>query len=264
MPILVSVQDISSGYGAGKSRLMKIVFLFLLTVCTLPVCAQVSIGVTGGYNHSFFRTFYVPAPSIGDDPTVSTKRKFAPKWRAGFLADIHLLKRFHLQPQLVISKKGDKIKYETDFNGYEIKTLNTISLAYLELPLNLLYKIPLRNGKLAVGGGPYFAKALSGRYREITTTTDRTTSSETRKQGSIQFKNEEDLNVASNERAYYYKEQDAGLNFTAGYECRSGLLFNINYSLGLTKLYTFSFDQFRNDSRKNSYFGLSAAYLFKL
>jgi hypothetical protein len=246
-------------------RLMRVILLFLFTVCALPVCAQVSIGVIGGSGHAAFRTSYRPElPSIEPIPT-DISQLFAPRWRAGFLADIQLRKHFYLQPQLVISTKGNKYEYKSIVNDYTHTGTNRIRLTYLELPVNLLYKIPIGNGKLVAGGGPYIAKTLSGIYNNDDIAVGPNSTTKTHKRGKLLIENEQRADLIMPQSFNSYKEQDAGLNFIAGYECRNGLLFHINYSLGLTSVYTYhNSESHIADNRKNTYFGISAGYLFKL
>lgn len=239
--------------------LMRIILLFFLVVCTLPVCAQVSIGVTGGYSHTTFHvTDRRPFPP-GDilAPPVP-ESKYIPKWHASLIADIHLVKRFYLQPQVLISKKGAKME-GTRSQGIMYHEISLkADLTYLEFPVNLLYKIPAGKGKLAVGAGVYCARALSGKYIEsgATIATDGSFRSGYTDRGDIRFKNE---TPSQPTRDRLYKKDDRGLNFIAGYEFKNGLLLNINYSLGLTDVYTFE-----PEVRKNRYFGLSAGYLLKV
>lgn len=239
---------------------MKLTTLSLLfTIYVLPVFSQVSVGVTGGYNHANLRVsdrFFIPDP-MGIFPNAEFKNKYAPNWHAGLMADIPLLKGFYLQPQLLVSTKGNKQEVKTE-SPVQVKGTNKTHLIYLELPVNLVYKIPLIRGKLIVGAGAYFAKPLYGKYDDNHVRRDASgviTTAYTN-QGKILFENEQPDPAKG---MYYYKKHDEGLNFLAGYEFKNGLLFNMNYSMGLTDVYAYS-----PEVRKNAYFGVSAGYLFKL
>lgn len=233
----------------------------LLTIGVLPVFSQVSVGIIGGYNHANLRVsdrLSIPDP-MGTFPRLDFKNKYAPNWHAGFIADIHLLKGFYLQPQLLVSTKGNKQEPKVTPPA-QVKGAYKTHLVYLELPVNLLYKIPLIKGKLIVGAGAYFAKPLYGKFHDnatsINTTGGATVVNGFTNKGKILFENKQPNQPKS---MYYYKKHDEGLNFLAGYEFKNGLLFNINYSLGLTDVYTYS-----PEVRKNAYFGVSAGYLFRL
>ena len=238
---------------------MRIILLSLLTVCTLPVCAQVSVGVIGGYSHTTFHVSDRPPSLMGDmlAPPVP-ESKYVPKWHAGLIADIHLVKRFYLQPQILISKKGVKMEGTRSYGNIYHEISYKADLTYLEMPVNLLYKIPVGKSKLAVGAGVYCARGLSGKYNQHghTVATDGSFRTGFTGTGKIRFENEEPARPTEYQ---VYKKYDRGLNFIAGYEFKNGLIFNINYSLGLTDVYPYE-----HDVRKNRYFGLSAGYLLKV
>ena len=244
---------------------MKTIFFLLLSVCTLPICAQVSIGVTGGSGHAAFNTSYRPEQPTVEPFSTDISRSFALRWRAGFMADIQLRKRFYLQPQLVISTKGNKYEYKSVVNDYTNTGTNRVRLTYLELPVNLLYKVPMGNGKLVAGGGFYIARTLSGIYDNDGTSAGPNSTTKTHERGKLLIENKQRADLIMPQSFNSYKKQDAGGNFIAGYECRNGLLFHINYSLGLTSVYTYHNSESHSvDNRKNTYFGLSAGYLFNL
>ena len=41
----------------------------------------------------------------------------------------------------------------------------TLNLSYIEIPVNLLYKPVVGNGKLLLGFGPYIAYGIGGKYK---------------------------------------------------------------------------------------------------
>ncbi|WP_159442191.1 porin family protein [Chitinophaga niabensis] len=238
---------------------MRIILLSLLIVCTLPVCAQVSIGVTGGYSHATINVSNrTPSPPTDILSPPIPESRYVPKWHAGLMADIHLVKRFYLQPQVLISKKGVKMEGSRSQGILYHENFFKADLTYLEVPVNLLYKVPAGKGKLAVGAGVYCARGLSGKYDErgITVATDGSFRSGHAMTGDIRFEKEAPAQPTGYQ---VYKKYDRGLNFIAGYEFKNGLLFNVNYSLGLTDVYTYE-----PETRKNRYFGISAGYQFRL
>jgi hypothetical protein len=46
-------------------------------------------------------------------------------------------------------------------------TKRTTSLAYMELPMNFLYRPQTGNGHILLGAGPYFAYGIFGKQKEI-------------------------------------------------------------------------------------------------
>jgi ascorbate-specific PTS system EIIC-type component UlaA len=124
------------------------------------------------------------------------------------------------------------------------------------LPLNVVYKAVLGNGKIMIGFGPYIGYAIGGKA-----TLDAGSAS---LKTDIQFQNVVDagdpLLVA------YFKAFDAGGNIFAGYELASGIFLQLNAQYGMVKINpedrrvagVFS-DKL---SVKNTGFGLSIGYRF--
>ncbi|WP_343302991.1 porin family protein [Chitinophaga niabensis] len=237
---------------------MRIILLFLLVVCTLPVCAQVSIGVIGGYSHATLKASDRQEIYTADIfPPPTPESKYAPKWHAGLVADIHLIKGFYLQPQVLISKKGAKMEQRAYLSFITYIGDQKTDLTYLELPVNLVYKMPLGTGKLVAGAGGYCARGISGKFDDrVSQTTPGNPTYKNEISGKIRFENKI---PAQHEPTYFYKKSDHGLNFMAGYEFKNGLIFNASYSMGLTDAFTPE-----PEIRRNRYFGLSAGYLLKV
>jgi hypothetical protein len=205
----------------------NVVFLTLaLVATTLTTYAQVSFGVKAGYSSS----------TISADDNDGSSRLSG--FHAGVIADLSLAESFSLQPQLLYSAKGVKFK-DVDINENETKV--SFKLNYLELPVNFLYKPQVGAGKLFVGAGPYLALGIGGKFEDV----------------KVKFDGKKAADLDETDDKIHAKALDAGANFLAGYELKNGLLFSINYSLGLTN---FSPD---GDKSKNSYLGISVGYLLK-
>jgi len=239
---------------------MKTILLSaLLTIIALPVCAQLSIGITGGYSHATQRISgrtFSNAEYNSPNPAIFADAKYTPQWHGGIIADLGLIKGLHLQPQVLISSKGMK-EEEKRTNEHWVEGTYKTRLIYLEIPLNIVYKIRVGPGKIAFGAGPYFAFPLSGTYKDkgtIINPDGQVVGGFTTEQ-NIQF----DDYAGNGYMGKFYKNSDAGVNVIAGYEFKNGLLFNINYSLGLTDVYPKD-----PEVRKNAYFGISAGYQFRL
>lgn len=236
-----------------------IVLSVFVTIATLPVCAQLSIGVIGGYSHATQRISgrtFSNAEFDSPNPAIFADAKYSPQWHGGVIADLGLIKGLHIQPQVLISSKGMK-EEETRTDEHWVEGTYKTRLIYLEIPLNIVYKIKAGPGKIAFGAGPYFAFPLSGTYKDNGKVIDPSgrVVSEFNTEQNIQF----DDFPGNGFIGKAYKNSDAGVNFIAGYEFKNGLLFNINYSLGLTDVYPKD-----PEVRKNAYFGISAGYQFRL
>ena len=88
------------------------------------------------------------------------------------------------------------------------------SVNYIELPVNLLYRIPLFSSiALRVGGGPYIAYGIS---ENVSLSSGNT--------------------LGYNGHSYNYKNPDYGVNIIAGLLLTKKLMIDAGYSLGLANL----------------------------
>ncbi len=157
---------------------------------------------------------------------------------AGVLADIPIADNFNFQPAINYVQKGAKTD-EPDFN-YESK----LTVHYVEIPLNFLFKPEMTNMQLFVGAGPSIAFALSGKEKE----------NDNGVRSTYKFKFGDDPDEHDMRRA------DIGANFIAGIETKTGFIAAVNYNLGLSNLVPGGSD---DGSVKNRYLGLRIGYLLK-
>ena len=156
----------------------------------------------------------------------------------GFMADLQLglNSKFYAQPAVMFYNKGRKF-----FSTYDTTVYNYISIDakqfvnYIDIPLNLVYKIPISGKtKFFIGGGPYLSFFYNGLERKETYL----------KNGK--FETEENTDLPIGDGSGKYKTFDFGVNGTAGIEF-GGLFIAGNYSRGLTDMYTATYDgSFKN------------------
>lgn len=154
---------------------------------------------------------------------------------AGIRADVPLSENFRFRPGLNFVQKGGKEEF--DFLGTQIKS--TITLNYLELPLNFVYNADAGKGKFFIGAGPVFGFGLSGKTK-FESGGDEST---------------EDINFGDGEEEV--KSFEFAGNVLAGYECASGLYFQANYNPGFSNLSNSS-----DSELKTTYFGFRVGYFF--
>ena len=201
--------------------------------------SRTSLGLRGGINFQNING----KDENGDD----LKNDILTAFHIGINAEIPLAPDFYFQPGLLYTVKGAKNK-EIFFGG----TFNSkIKITYLELPLNLLYKPTLGQGRLLLGFGPYVALGVGG-----TSKIDDNGSSITK---NIKFKNK--VKISDPDNVVYLKPIDAGANFLAGYEFSNKVSFQLNAQLGLVKINP-EYEDSTNDktSAKNTGFGFSLGY----
>ena len=163
-------------------------------------------------------------------------------YHGGVNVQIPVAPEFYLQPGLMLSTKGAKDSGLAD----------KLSLSYIEMPINFVYKALLGNGHFMLGFGPYLAYGVGGKA--------------TRESGSgsaeydVKFKKENSLSSAN---TLYFRPFDAGGNIFAGYELPGGLFFQFNTQLGMLNI-NWENDFYPDDKSaiKNTGFGLSAGYRF--
>ncbi len=167
-----------------------------MTVCAL---SQVSYGIRAGLN--------VPTLTFSAN-NISYKTNSSTNFHVSGFVDAPIATNLSIQPGLSVHGKGGKLDDQvTDFNNV------SLSLLYLELPVNFVYYIPTgESGDFFAGAGPYAGYGLTAKGRA---------------NGESESASFEEAGV---------KNFDAGLNFLLGYKLRSGLLFNAGYGLGLANI----------------------------
>lgn len=132
----------------------------------------------------------------------------------GVLADMPMEKNGSFQPGINFIQKGTHNKKTIGNPDQKTK----LTLNYIELPLNVLFKIP--RTKITVGGGPAFAFGVGGH-------------------GVVETNNvpqEIDINFGEDDEDDF-KAYDVGLNAQAAYNFSSGLFVAINYTYGINSLF---------------------------
>lgn len=196
------------------------VILSLLIVSTGLMVGQTTFGIRAGVNFQ-----NINGKSDGD----KLENKLKTGINLGVNAEIGVAPEFYFQPGLLFSTKGAKLEGEGDVIA---------SLSYLEVPLNLIYKPTLGNGKLIAGFGPYMAYAIGGKWKYDGGDED------------IEFGSGADDDM---------KPFDMGANLLFGYEFASKLSVQMNAQLGLSNLMP---EGDSDNSLKNTGFGISLGYRF--
>jgi hypothetical protein len=226
----------------------KIILASLYSILMpLSIYAQVSIGLRAGFNASdmHFSSATDPKSSL-----VASKDQLK-GIHADFLLNIPLYERLHIQPVFRYITKGTHLAptvYQSTATDGEWG--NRVLVHYLEIPVNVLYKIPVGSSKLALGGGPYVAYGLGGTYRSDLKMNGNVV---TRMSRSMKFDEGDDVGASGT----YLSRWDAGLNFTAGIELNNIVMIGANYSAGLINI-----DNSAMYKVRNSYIGVSIGILF--
>lgn len=132
----------------------------------------------------------------------------------GILAEMPLLENITFQPGLLYYVKGGSESYK--YNG--LSDEYNLSMNYLHIPLNFLYKINLGIIKPYIMAGGYLSYAISGTIKET-------------------------YNSKVTTKAIEFKEHGDMLPFDGGLSIGAGVEFNnlrliLNYDLGLVNYFT--------------------------
>ena len=184
---------------------------------------QVRYGVVGGLNLSSFTVKEKGGDKKSQDLLVGV--------RAGITADLHLADEFYIGTGLLFTGKGGKDKDDSK---------SKLTLSYLQVPVNFMYKPQLGSGKLVVGAGPYIAYGIKGKYKID--------------DGEVKGK----LNAFKDEAGDgKLKRLDAGLGIVVGYELKNNLYLGLHTDLGLVNIADNKDFKIRNFSS-----GVSVGYKF--
>lgn len=216
------------------TSLILIVFTALSVVAQSNYPSKTSFAVLGGLNFQNLNGKNAIGNQLDNDLMLG--------YHAGMNVQIPVAPEFYLQPGLMLSTKGAK----------NTELADKLSLSYIEMPINFVYKALLGNGHFMLGFGPYLAYGLGGKA--------------TWESGSgtaeydVKFKKENSSGIAN---TLYFRPFDAGGNIFAGYELPGGLFFQFNTQLGMLNI-NWDYELNPNDQSvvKNTGFGLSAGYRF--
>lgn len=163
------------------------------------------------------------------------------KLKMGFTGGVNLQMPlgagFYLQPGVEYRDKGAELA-----NG------DKLSLSYIDVPVNMVYKPALGTGSVLLGAGPYVGFGISGKVE-----------SPNGSERKAIFSNTWSATEAPD---LQFKKVDAGANFMAGYEFRSRLSAALKAQLGLANIYPETTIPNDETSYKNTNFGFSLGYRF--
>ena len=163
----------------------------------------------------------------------------SPKMIIGFhfggILDIAMTDMISLQPGILFSTKGAK----ADFDMGGTTVTGTTKVNYIEVPINLTFKLGSGDTKFVPFIGPYLGYGIGGTMKM---------------EGGGQSISQ-DIKFGSSETDDL-KALDLGLNIGVGVEMGS-LIISAQYGLGLANISTSS-----SETDKNNVIGISVGYLF--
>lgn len=173
------------------------------------------------------------------------KNNILPSFNTGILGRWGLMKELDIETGLLFTGHGSKA--ETYFNGGNDYVKSKFNPYYIQVPLNVVFKIPLdRSSGVFFNAGPYAAIGVGGKSRTESKIGPLVTSSS----AGIKFSNDDPFTSQQEDAAYdKLKRFDFGLNFGGGFEFEH-LLLKVNYGLGLVKINSTESNNTQNDKNK--------------
>ena len=212
----------------------KMVLVSMVSFFSIAAVGQTSklvrttFGITGGVNWNNINGKSVTASELENNLRTG--------FNAGINVEIPIGSSFYVQPGVEYRVKGSELN-----NG------DKLTLSYIDVPVNLVYKPSFGPGNILLGFGPYVGLGVNGNVKTGDTKRD------------VNFTNSYSVSEAAD---LQFKKFDAGANFMAGYEFRNKLSASIKAQLGLVNINPET-DIPNDETRyRNTGFGLSLGYRF--
>lgn len=157
----------------------------------------------------------------------------------GTLLDVPMQSHGSFQPGLNYVMKNSEDNF-VDINNKNV--LQKVSITYVEVPINVVFRIPAKSNNFLLGAGVAAAMAVKGK---ITEEVDHT------------LTRDEGLNFGDDTKDDYGK-YDFGINAIVGYEFHNGWFIQANYNHGINRLFVGGNP---DDKLYNRYFALRFGYL---
>ncbi len=224
----------------------KVITILAGMVLSASTFAQLSIGVHGTGNLS--------SASLNTDDFIHPVKKARILPGAGIAVNYAVSEKISLRSGVNFLQHGVKITNSAEGdagNGFTIvKFEGTTVLNYLQVPVNILYTIPVNNFQFFAGGGPYYSFGISGKAKSTITTTFNGTT-EIVKTDQDAFKKQADNGAG-------FKRTDYGVGAVAGIKLPNGLYGNIGYQLSFANI-----NDAEDGKYKNRGLQLTIGYFFR-
>jgi len=173
--------------------------------------------------------------TISDDGHLENSNNLF-SFHAGIVKDLRVAPMLYLQPGVLFTSKGLKSSSgkSTDASYFTATT----NPNYIEVPLNIMVKLPINKAKLFFGAGPYGAVAVGGKNKAEGKILGVAFESEKKIQYGDYDENEsteiEDLTGIGKMKRFDY-----GVNATIGFEA-SHMFLSGNYGYGMANIQSVS------------------------
>ncbi|WP_184541688.1 porin family protein [Mucilaginibacter sp. FT3.2] len=226
----------------------KLLLSLFFAASSMAAFAQLpSIGIKGGANFATITSSGTPANMIAGS-NVYANSSTVTSFNLGVFVDVKL-GHFSLQPAVNFTGKGGKFNGPTgQFPNGSVSEIGTkYNLYYVQVPLNVVYHVPFIVGEFYFGAGPFVGMGVYGRKNLSADNNNNGVHTLLSSSGKVEFGDNGDI-----------RSDEYGAGAIAGIKLKGGLLFNLNYDLGLSNIAP---DQAGNKF-KNRVFGASIGFIF--
>jgi hypothetical protein len=226
----------------------KTFFALLLSCSSLAAFAQLpAIGIKGGVNFSTMQASGTQANVVAGTNTIANSGMVT-SFNFGVFVDVKL-GHFSLQPAVNFTGKGGTFNGFTGTlpNGSVSQVSTKYNLYYVQVPVNIVYYIPFVVGEFYIGAGPFVGMGVYGRKNLSADNNNNGTHTAISSSDKITFGDNGDI-----------RSDEYGAGAIAGIKLKGGLLFNLNYDMGLSNVAP---NQAGN-TFKNHVFGASVGFVF--
>jgi len=228
--------------------LKRLINFFIVSCISVTSFAQTdAVWLKGGVN---FANVSFNSDGEVDDANMLTS------FHIGLMGDINIGKVLAIQPGILFTGKGSKIQSGSPNDNFYYKA--TVNPLYIEVPINLVIKLPLTSAEsnFFFGAGPYIAIGVGGKRkiegRNIALSYNNKEKIEYSNDDPTTFNNEEGTGLGVMRRFDY------GLNGTAGFELKD-VMIALNYGYGLAKLQSGS-NNSADNTNKHRVIGISFGF----
>lgn len=217
----------------------------LLLLACFKLSAQTNViqfGIRAGVSSTWL------SRTPGTDVQIRDAEKSGSGYFAGAFASFNV-NRFSLQPAIIFNSLSSKTTEEVLSGDIVYRMYGKWRLYYIQVPVNLVYTIPVHGGKFYLGAGPYIGWALSGRFTPVGNESPGQSSP-----ADFSFK----AKFGSDDRSNF-KSFDYGANVVAGFEFDNGLMINAVHNLGLANIEVGNYPYQKTKTRN---LGIALGYKF--
>ena len=182
--------------------------------------AQFRVGIKAGGNLSKQRV------NVSAGNSLYSNDDNYKNYHAGVITEFGIAKNLYLQPQLLYTRKGSTLLSSSGAADAKLR------IHYIEMPVNLVYKVPVSFGYLFGGAGGAVSYGISGKQTQAG----------------------HSASIFNNNQSW--RREDISLSFTAGVELNNGLFVSINSQKGMLDV-----NKAPGVSVKNSSVSLSLGYM---